>query len=69
MLKNPSPESNEILNFHLTAEIGSPENNFIMNRGDKVKTISITQIVNENNSVNMHYNDLLKSEIKSFTPF
>lgn len=51
-----------ILHFHQTGGQSDSWNGFVMNRADKVQTVSITQIVKGNAEISMVYNDLLRSK-------
>lgn len=53
-----------ILNFHQTAGDGDPENDVIMNRQGIVQTVSITNIIKEEGSINLLYHDLLNEQLK-----
>ena len=53
----PTPES--LFHLHSTGSIGDPENDYIMNRGDRVRTVSITQVVVGRKTAWMKYYDLL----------
>lgn len=56
-----SPES--ILHLHQTGGDGDIFNDFIMNRKNIVRTVSITQVINDNDSMKMVYRDLLNDGI------
>lgn len=49
-----------IYRLHLTGGIGDPENNFVMNRSGRVRTVSITQVVCREGKFRMRYADLLE---------
>lgn len=49
-----------LLDLHREGQIGDPENDFVMNRHNRVRTVSITQVVQQTRSVRMRYFDLLK---------
>ncbi len=55
---NPPPST--LYRLHLTGSVGDPENDFVMNRGGRVRTVSITQVVNAKNILQMRYFDLLE---------
>lgn len=57
------PSEEELLQFHKTSGEGDLNSNLVMDRGF-VKTKSITQIVKNNQSVAMHYEDLQTGEVK-----
>ena len=46
--------------LHHTGSIGDPENDYAMNRGGRVCTVSISQIVVTNEHLRMRYHDLLE---------
>jgi len=48
-----------ILNLHLTGSVGDPENDFVMNRDGRVRTVSVTQVVRREEWVQMTLSDLL----------
>ncbi len=49
----------DILNLHQTGSIGDPENDYVMNREGRVRTVSITQIIRRKDALEMTYADLL----------
>lgn len=49
-----------IYRLHLTGSVGDPENDYVMNRGGRVCTVSITQILFCDNRVKMKYTELLE---------
>lgn len=52
----------EILNFHRNTERGNSENGLIINRGNVLKTLSITQAILEDNRGILRYFDLSKTQ-------
>ncbi len=48
----------ELLRIHQTGSVGDPENDFIMNRNNRVQTVSITQVVAGGHGSEMLYWDL-----------
>ncbi|MCB0588683.1 MAG: NRDE family protein [Phaeodactylibacter sp.] len=54
----------DILDFHFTAGEGDPWNDVVMNRGDVVRTVSVTSIVKESGIIDMEYYDLLNEQMK-----
>ncbi|PKQ62258.1 hypothetical protein BZG02_13150 [Labilibaculum filiforme] len=52
----------EVIRFHKTTGSGDSFNGLMMNRGEKVKTLSVTQIRRRNNKVSMHYIDLKENK-------
>ena len=67
--KNPEISENEMLHFHKYTEDNNTENGLVINREGKLKTLSITQSVIDNNKVTIHYHDLIadKNFETSFT--
>lgn len=59
---------NEILNFHRYTEDNDIENGLVINRNNKLKTLSITQSVIEKNKVKLTHYDLISNDefINSF---
>jgi hypothetical protein len=51
--------SENILELHLTGSYGDPANDFKMNRGNIVQTVSVTQVTDASGSSTMKYVDLL----------
>ncbi|MFK5957394.1 MAG: NRDE family protein [Lutibacter sp.] len=54
---------NKILNFHQKTQLNNKEYDFIINRRNILKTVSITQISIQNKSINMKYVDVENTEI------
>ncbi len=61
----PQPAPKDILHLHQTGGDGDIYNDYVMNRQDIVKTVSITQIICTNTNIQMHYNDLLNNQSSS----
>ncbi|MEY3052374.1 MAG: hypothetical protein RLY31_2159 [Bacteroidota bacterium] len=57
---NPDPSAADILGLHRYGGSQDPRNGFVMNRDDVVRTVSITQVLKQARSVEMHYHDLLR---------
>ncbi|MEM6380648.1 MAG: NRDE family protein [Bacteroidota bacterium] len=53
-----------ILDFHKNAGDGDPWNDVIMNRLGMVQTVSITNVINDQKGIAMHYHDLVNQAIK-----
>lgn len=49
-----------ILRLHRTGSVGDPENDYVMNRSNRVRTVSITQVVQQGQVLRMRYWDLLE---------
>ena len=47
-----------ILNLHLTGSVGDPENDYVMNRDGRVRTVSVTQVVRRKSGTRMRYFEL-----------
>lgn len=57
-------KGNDILDFHRYAGEGDPWNDVVMNRGNIVRTVSITHIAKSGRSMAMRYYDLLNGQMK-----
>lgn len=53
------PQPEQILALHRQGSVGDPENDYVMDRAGRVKTVSITQVVSQNAQASLHYFDLL----------
>ena len=53
-----APSAPSLLDLHRTGSVGDPENDFVMNRSDRVRTVSITQVVGTKKILRMRYFDL-----------
>ncbi|GAB4487903.1 MAG: NRDE family protein [Saprospiraceae bacterium] len=64
-----APCAPSLLDLHRTGSVGDPENDFVMNRGNRVRTVSITQVVGTKNFLQMRYFDLLEghSDVRRVT--
>jgi Transport and Golgi organisation 2 len=58
--QHPLPGPADLLRLHRRGSVGDPENDFVMNRGGRVCTVSITQALCDTGSANMRYYDLLE---------
>ena len=58
--RSPVVNPSTLLSLHRTGSVGDPENDYIMNRGGRVRTVSITQIIFEHEIYRMRYFDLLE---------
>ncbi len=56
---HPQPSMEDILHFHHHAGEGDPQTNVIMKRSEHFRTVSITNVVRDNEKINMHYHDLI----------
>ena len=56
----PEISEEELFHFHRYTEDGNVENGLIINRNEKLKTLSITQTVIEKNKIAMIHHDLIK---------
>lgn len=57
--ENPAPTPQAIFKLHLTGSVGDPANDYVMVR-DRVRTVSITQVVRRKNFARMRYFDVLE---------
>lgn len=66
--RNTSPTILDLLSFHQFAGDGNHSTDLLMNRDNKLYTVSITGIVTGDNELEMHYLDLLqhKNYLSSF---
>ena len=53
-----------VLDFHRNTGDGDPWNDVVMNRGDIVRTVSVTSIVKDAAALDMQYHDLLNRQMK-----
>jgi hypothetical protein len=51
----------EIWRLHQTGSVNDPENDYVMNRHDRVRTVSITQVIQNRDMSRMRYFDLLEN--------
>lgn len=62
---HPSPSVEDIINYHLEAGDGDPQNDLRMNRNDQLLTVSITSMEITTDSANMNYLDLRHHDTRS----
>jgi hypothetical protein len=60
-----SPES--IRQLHLVGSVGDPRNDYVMNRDDRVRTISITQIWRQKNRSSLQHLNLISNHSQTQT--
>lgn len=65
--KNPQPSLYNLFAFHKNTGDGDKENDLIMNRNNKLFTVSITSIAVANNNGLMQYLDVLNNEYTTVT--
>ena len=53
----------DILHLHLNGGVGDPENDFVMNRMNIVRTVSITSLAYENGAFSMAFYDLTEDTV------
>lgn len=53
------PSENQVLHLHRTGSVGDPEYDYVMNRGNRVQTVSITQVNVDKKNARMRYIDLI----------
>lgn len=58
---NQQKDAKDLLNLHRNGSIGDPENDFVMNRNNRVRTVSITQVVQQLHNIEMRYFELLNA--------
>ena len=58
----PEVTETELFNFHRYTEEKNEEHGLVINRGDMLKTLSITQTVIDKNKVAIHYTDLIAEQ-------
>lgn len=59
---NPAVAQQEMRDFHRYTEAENQENGLVINRNDKLKTLSITQAVSEMNKMAILHSDLVANE-------
>ncbi len=62
---SPIMNKKNIFDFHKNTGDGDIYNDFIMNRKNIVRTVSITQVEKNNDSIQLNYNDLLRDNFVS----
>lgn len=62
LTETPVFSRENILQLHKTGGIGDPQQDFVMNRDNRVRTVSITSIAKNHDEVEMQYFDLLHDE-------
>lgn len=55
----PQKSSESLLDIHLTGSIDDKANNFLMNRENRVMTMSVTQAIIDNDKVSLNYKNLI----------
>ena len=65
---NPAPEQKDVLEFHRSTGDGDPSTALLMNREDKVLTVSITSLQVGSGPVRMYYRDLLLAKGDKWIP-
>lgn len=56
------PDPRSLVRLHRTGSVGDPENDYVMNRGGKVCTVSISQVTLTFGFSNLRYFDLLEGK-------
>lgn len=59
----PNYELQNILQFHQSKGTGDPYNDFVMNRGDQVRTVSISSFEKTADSFNLFHKDLIQNRV------
>jgi Transport and Golgi organisation 2 len=62
LAKKTSISETDLYHFHRNTENENTENGLIINRNDKLKTLSITQVVVQNEEVTLSYSDLIQEK-------
>jgi hypothetical protein len=57
--RQSTPNPDAVLDLHLNGGVGDPKNNFRMDRGGMVQTVSVTQVLDSAGKSLMRYRDLL----------
>lgn len=65
---NPAPEQKDVLEFHRSTGDGDPSIALLMNREDKVLTVSTTSLQVGDGPIRMYYRDLLSGRGDKWTP-
>ncbi len=52
----------DLYNFHRNTENKNTQNGLVINRNDKLKTLSITQVIVQNQKVSLSYSDLIQEK-------
>lgn len=66
---NATTTTDNILSFHSNTHAGNTEFGLVINREDKTKTVSITQLVMHNKNVEMTYIDRIKNTLTAHITF
>lgn len=59
LISKASISESDLYNFHRNTENNDTQNGLVINRNDKLKTLSITQVTIQNDEVALSYSDLL----------
>lgn len=59
---NPEVTETEMFQFHRHTETANHEHGLVINRHNKLKTLSITQSVIEQNKITLHHHDLIEQQ-------
>ena len=61
----PTVEENEMFNFHRYTEETDGNEGLVINRNEKLKTLSITQVVIDKNKISMVHHDLVEKNMSN----
>ncbi len=61
--KNPNPVQENIIDFHINTGDGDKENDLVMNRDNRLTTVSITSVELKNQYCSMKYADRLNNKL------
>lgn len=62
LIQHPLPHETDMIGFHMNTAGHDKQNGLIMNRDNKVKTQSVTQVVVEKNKADIFYHDVATNE-------
>ena len=65
--RTPEFTQENIVHFHKTAGEGDPENDLLMQRGQQLRTVSITSVLSGHAASEMHYEDLMNRQVVTQT--
>jgi len=65
--RNPEFTQENIIHFHKTAGEGDPENDLLMQRGQQLRTMSITSVLSGHAANEMYYEDLMNRQVVTQT--
>jgi len=66
LLRIENLDADKILDFHFNGGNGDPENDMVMNRGDFVQTVSISQVLEQSNKKEIKHFDLISDSERNY---